>query len=224
MAYTSTFITPNTLHHSDHIINSRACHNLTSSNNELLYLLRYCHSPLINTIDGSYHQSNDPIVFPSPQPHTTTAGYAAASTVFLAIDNTTQDNAWINKPTIPLLARVQPLPAAYGTNPTFNNSTELLARILALEILPPRIPAVVIYDSQVVYELHHNLTSTPYTARHLVRSLYPSTSRSLAHHLHHITNTHTNHRTSTVHPHTYLEHITTEILTIIQHYTFNIDF
>lgn len=167
MVYTSNFTTLNTLHPSDHIIKPRACHTLTTSNNDLFTLLRYYKSPLIIAIDGCYHPPIETIVFPPPQPYTDTAGYVASSVVFIAIDNTTQDNTWINKPTILLLVRIQPLRAAYDTNPTSNNSAELLARIMALKLLLLHIPAIIIYDSQVVHNLHHNLTSKPYTAQHL---------------------------------------------------------
>ena len=194
----------------------RACHILTASNNDLLTFLCYYHSPLIIAIDGSYHPPIEHIVFPSPQPHSAIAGHAVASVVFLAIDNITQGNAWLNKPTIPLLACIQPLPAAYGTSPASNNSAELLTRILALKLLPPHILAIIIYDSQVIQHLHHGVTSTPYTIRHLARILYPSIFRSLAHRLHHITNTHTTHYIFTVQPHTYLDYITTEVLTLIR--------
>ena len=187
---TSNFTIPNTLNNSERIINSRASHILPASNNDLLSLLRYYHSPLIIAIDGSYHPPIELIIFPPPQPHTTTAGHTTASAIFLAIDNITQNNAWINKATIPLLARIQHLLAAYGTNPASNNSAEFLARIIALEFLLPHIPAIIIYDSQVVHDLHHNLTSTPYTVHHFARSLYPSISRSLVHQLYYITNTH----------------------------------
>ena len=216
MEYTSTFTTLNPLHTSNHPLNPRVSHILSATNNDLLRLLRYYNSLIIIAIDGSYHQPIEPIVFPPPHPHTTTAGHATASAVFLAIYNTTQDNTRLNKVTIPLLARIQPLPAAYGTNPPSNNSAKLLARILALALLPPHILAIIIYDSQVVHDLHHNLTSIPYTTRHLARSLYPSISRSLAHRLRHITNTHAHHHCSNVHPPTYLEHITAEILTFIR--------
>ena len=212
LEYTSAFITHNALLPSAHIINHRASHTLPVSNNDLLQLLQYYQSPLIIAIDGSYHPPNTNTIFPPPQPNTTNTGDAAASAVLLAINNTSRDGTWLHKPTIPLLARVQPLPAAYGTNPATNNSAELLARILALELLPPHIPAIIIYDSQVVHDLHHNLTSAPYTARHLARALYPSISRSLAHRLHHIANRHIATHASTVLPLTYLEHITTDIL------------
>ena len=158
------------LHHTQHTPplrphhHPRACHILTASNNDLLTFLCYYHSPLIIAIDGSYHSPIKPIVFPSPQPRSAIAGHAVASVVFIAIDNITQGNAWLNKPTIPLLACIQLLSAAYVISPASNNSAELLARILALELLPPHIPTIIIYDSQVVYDLHHNHISTPYIA------------------------------------------------------------
>ena len=117
MEYTSTLSTLNSLHTSDYLLNPRSSHILPASNNGLLRLLHYYNSPLIIAIDGSYHPPIEPIIFPPQQPHTTTAGHATASAVILAIDNTTQDNAWLNKATITFLARIKPLPAAYGTNP-----------------------------------------------------------------------------------------------------------
>ena len=66
-------------------------------------------------------------------------------------------------PTIPLLSRVQPLPAAYGTNNVTNNTAELLARIMACDLLPADTPAIVIYDSTVVHSQHIALLRHSYT-------------------------------------------------------------
>ena len=54
-------------------------------------------------------------------------------------------------PTIPLLFRVQPLPAAYDTNSVTNNMVELLARIIACDTLPVNIPAIIVYDSAAIH-------------------------------------------------------------------------
>ena len=63
-------------------------------------------------------------------------------------------------PTILLLSCVQPLPTTYGTNNVTNNTAELLARVLACELLPHDTPAIVIYDSIVVHSQHLALFGT----------------------------------------------------------------
>ena len=68
-------------------------------------------------------------------------------------------------PTIPILSRVQPLPAAYGTNNVTNNTAELLARILVCELIPPHTPVIIIYDSIVVHSQHMYLVGTTSTNR-----------------------------------------------------------
>ena len=76
---------------------------------------------------------------------------------------------------------------AYGANPASNNSAEFFARILALELLPPHLPTFITYDSQIVYDLHHNLISISHTPRHLGRHIYSSISKILAYRLRYIT-------------------------------------
>ena len=95
MDYISNFTITNIFHTSDHIINPTVNHILPASNNNVLSLLRYYHSSLIIAIDGSYHPPIEPIVFPPPQLPTTTADHAVVSAVFFAIDNITQDTAWL---------------------------------------------------------------------------------------------------------------------------------
>ena len=68
-------------------------------------------------------------------------------------------------PTIPLLSRVQSLSTAYGTNNVTNNTTELLARVLASELLLHDTLAIIIYDSTVVHIQHLTLYGTSYTNR-----------------------------------------------------------
>ena len=53
-------------------------------------------------------------------------------------------------PTIPLLSRVQSLPAVYDINNITNNTAELLARVIAYEIFPENTTEITIYDSVVV--------------------------------------------------------------------------
>ena len=89
--------------------------------------------------------------------------YAAASVTITAINNSTSSSNWIHLPTIPIISREQPLPAAYDTNNVTNNTAELLARILACELIPPHIPAIIIYDSAVVHTQHLALVGTTST-------------------------------------------------------------
>ena len=86
----------------------------------------------------------------------------------------------MSMPTIPLLSRVQPLPAAYGTNAVTNNTAELLARILACDLLSPDTPAIIIYDSAVVHSQHIALLDRSHTHRHRTRAVIPAISRMLA--------------------------------------------
>ena len=72
-------------------------------------------------------------------------------------------------PTIPLLSHVQPLAAAYGTNNVTNNTTELLARIIACEILPINTLAIIVYDSVVVHSQHLALLALMHTSIDSVR-------------------------------------------------------
>ena len=83
-------------------------------------------------------------------------------------------------PTIPILSRVQPLLAAYETNNVTNNTAEILARILACELIPPHTSAIIIYDSAVVHSQHMTLVGTTSTHRHLTRTVFPAISRMLA--------------------------------------------
>ena len=77
--------------------------------------------------------------------------------------------------------RVQPLPAIFGANASTNNSVKLLARILALEMIPPHTPAIIIYDSDVVYSHHLSLLSNNLTQRRLTHSVLPSISKYFSH-------------------------------------------
>ena len=83
-------------------------------------------------------------------------------------------------PIIPILSRFQPLPAAYGTNNITNNTAELLARILACELIPPHTPAIIIYDSVVVHSQHISLVGNTSTNRKLTRTVFPAISCILA--------------------------------------------
>ena len=83
-------------------------------------------------------------------------------------------------PKIPLLSRVQPLPAAYGTHNVTNITAELLARIMACEIIPENTLAIIICDSTVVHSQKIALIGHNYTNRHHTRSVFPVISRMLA--------------------------------------------
>jgi len=137
-------------------------------------------SPLILTID---EYSKPPVtqhIHPPHQPQHPTIAYAAASVTITAINNSHPTKPWMDLPTIPLLSRVQPLPAAYGTNDVTNNTAELLARVLACELLPHDYPAIVIYDSTVVHSQHLALFGKSYTNRQRTRTIFPAISRMLA--------------------------------------------
>ena len=137
-------------------------------------------SPLVLTIDGSFKPSPTINVYPPRQPHPPTMAHAAASVTITALNNTHPTRPWMDLPTIPLLSRVQPLPAAYGTNNVTNNTVELLARIMACELLPADTPAIIIYDSTVVHSQHIALLGHSYTNRQRTRSVFPAISRMLA--------------------------------------------
>ena len=83
-------------------------------------------------------------------------------------------------PIILLLTRVQLLPAAYSTNNTTNNTVELLARVMACELLPLNRPTIVIYDSDVVHSQHLALLGYQYTNCQRTRIVFPAISRMLA--------------------------------------------
>ena len=101
------------------------------------------------------------------------------------IDNTLNDNTLTKKSSIPLLIRVQLLPATYGTNTTINDSVENIARIFILELIPSRL--LVIIESKVGHGLRMNLDLSSYISHHLARYLHSSIMQSFAHILNHIT-------------------------------------
>ena len=147
---------------------------------ELTTILRTYNSPLIVSIDGSFTPPRIPHIYPPNQPQHPTVAKATASVTVTAINNSHPTRPWTDLPTTPLLARVQPLPAAYGTNDVTNNTAELLARIMACELIPADMPAIIIFDSAVVHSQHLALLTTNYTNRHRTRSVYPAISRMLA--------------------------------------------
>ena len=105
--------------------------------------------------------------------HTTT------SVTITAINHSYPHLLWTNLPTIPLLPRVQLLPAAYGTNNVTNNTVKLLARILACELLPVNTSMIIIYDSVVVHSQYLALLGTTFTNRQRTRTVFPAISRML---------------------------------------------
>ena len=119
----------------------------------------------------------------TPPPHQSqhpTIAHAAVSVTITAINNSHPTTPWMDLPTISLLSRVQPLPTAYGTNNVTNNTAELLARVLACELLPRDFPAIVIYDSTVVHSQHLALFGKSYINRQRTRTVFPAISRMLA--------------------------------------------
>ena len=131
-------------------------------------------------MDGSFRPSPIPHIYPPHQPHHPTTTNTTASVTITAINNSTPSRNWMHLPIIPIISRVQPLPAAYGTNNVTNNTAELLARILACELIPPHTPAIIMYNSAVVYSQHMALVGTTSTHRQLTRTVFPIISRMLA--------------------------------------------
>ena len=166
MSHATTYpLTPNAIHISDY---------------DITLILKNYNSPLILTIDGSFRPSPIPHIYLPHQPHHPTTAYATASITITAINNSTPSRNWMHLPTIPILSRVQSLPAAYSTNNVTNNTAELLARILACELIPSHTPATIIYDSAVVHSQHMALVGTTSTHRQLTRTVFPTISRMLA--------------------------------------------
>ena len=161
---TRHLLAPNKLHIFDHDIT--------------LILTKY-NQPLILTIDGSFIPSPNPHIYPPYQHHHPTTAYAAASVTITAINNSNPSRNWMNLPTIPILSRVQPLPAAYDTSNVTNNTAEILARILACELVPPHTPTIIIYDSVVVHSQHMSLVGNTSTNRQLTQTVFPVISRIL---------------------------------------------
>ena len=81
---------------------------------------------------------------------------------------------WTNLSTILLLLRVQPLPVAYSTNNTTNNTAKLLSRILLCEFLPIHTPVTIVFDSVVVHIQYLSLLSNTYTNRQRTRMVFPA--------------------------------------------------
>lgn len=86
-------------------------------------------------------------------------------------------------PIISLLSRIQSLSTIYGTNNVTNNTAELLARILASELVLLGTPTFIIYDSAVVHVQYLALLSTMYTNRQCTRTVFPTISHLLSQYL-----------------------------------------
>ena len=119
-------------------------------------------------------------MYPPQQPQHPTTAHAATSVTIIAINSSHPTRQRMDISIIPLLFRVQPLPTAYGTNNVTNNTTELLARVLAYELLPHDTPAIVIYDSTVVHSQHLAIFDTSYTNRQRTRTIFPTIIQMLA--------------------------------------------
>ena len=119
-------------------------------------------------------------MYPPQQPQHPTTAHAATSVTIIAINSSHPTKQRMDISIIPLLFRVQPLPTAYGTNNVTNNTAELLARILAYELLPHDTPAIIIYESTVVHSQHLAIFDTSYTNRQRTRTIFPTIIRILA--------------------------------------------
>ena len=165
-----------TSHHTTHSLTPGS---LALTDSEILDILDEYQSPLVLTIDGSFKPSPTLHVYPPRQPHPPTLSHAAASVTITALNNYHPTQQWMDLPTIPLLSRVQPLPAAYDTTNFTNNTVELLARIMDCELLPADTPAIIIYDSTVVHSQHSALLGHSYINRQRTRSVFSAISRML---------------------------------------------
>ena len=119
---------------------TRKNHPLTTtsrfiSNFELAALLRTYNSPLIVSIDGSFTPPTILHIYPPNQPQHPTVAKATASVTVTVINNSHPSQSWTELPILPILARVQSLPAAYGINDVTNNTAELLARMLSCKLI-----------------------------------------------------------------------------------------
>ena len=86
----------------------------------------------------------------------------------------------MNLPTISLLSRVYTMSATYVTNIVTNNTAELLARILACELLPVSTPAITVYNSTVAHNQHLALLGNTFTNIQRKTTVFPVISRMLA--------------------------------------------
>ena len=121
--------------------------SLSSTDTRIMTILDTYKSPLILTIDGPFKPLDTHHIYPPHQPQHPTFAHTAASITSTVINNSHLTTQWMDLPSIPLLLRVQPLPAAYDTNNVTNNTAELLVRVMACDFLPENTPAIVIYDS-----------------------------------------------------------------------------
>lgn len=135
---------------------------------------------LILTINGLFKPFNTQHIYPPHQPQRLTISHAAASFTIATINNLHPFKPWMDLLTIPLLSRVQPLPAAYRTNNDTNNTAELLARIMVYELLPLKTPVIIIYDFTVVHSQHLAMIGNTYTNRQRSRTAFPAISKILA--------------------------------------------
>ena len=101
--------------------------SLALPDSEIIDILGAYNSPLVLTIDESFKPSPTQHVYPPRQPRHLTLAHTAASVTITALNNSHPTQQWMDLPTVPLLTRVQPLPAAYGTKNVTNNTVELLA-------------------------------------------------------------------------------------------------
>ena len=154
--------------------------SLNSTDNNIMAILDTYNSPFILTIDESFKPHDTYHIYPPRQPQHPTLAHAAASVTITAINNSHPTKQWMVLPSIPLLSRVQPFTAAYGTNNVTNNTAELLARVMAYDLLPENTPEIVIYDSAIVHNQHLALLGHIYTNRQWTRTVFQASSRMLA--------------------------------------------
>ena len=145
--------------------------SVTSTDNAIMALLDTYDSPLILTIDWSFKPPDTHHIYPPRQPQYPTLAHTAASVTITTINNSHPTTQWMDLPIIPLLSRVQPLPAAYGTNNVTNSTAEILTRVMACELLPENTPAIIIYDSAIFHSQYLALLGHTYTNRQRTRTV-----------------------------------------------------
>ena len=131
----------------------------TTTSRSIHELFACYHSPLIISIDGS---CIDATTEPSPIPAQSSMALVprtVASAVVISVNNISVSPSLATFPTIFHLACVKPLPESFDTNAPTNNSVELVARNIALGMIPPYTPVINVYDSANVHNRQLSLLS-----------------------------------------------------------------
>ena len=123
-------------------------------------------SPLIVAIDRPFIDAPTQTNFDSISQELVTPK-VVTSAVVVAVKKQRYLDLMDGHPQNTLLARIQSFPVAYMNNTATNNSTDIISRILTLEMIPPRTLIIIIYDSTVVHKHHMSLGIITHTQYHL---------------------------------------------------------